>query len=188
MIPTVDGRDEFLHRAVMAHLPPHFPHLPGLMVERGWPTCGDGWNAGVAKALDAEADYVLLTADDLLPREDWWEPALAATGQGYLPAARTYTEDGVEQNTEFGPAVFPRVPFLPAQLAEALFPIPPLHYYSDVWIGEAAGLAGWECRYTDGFEFTHLWAQPGRHFDEHADKALFDEEIEVLRRAYRVPR
>lgn len=188
VFPTVAGREDSLERAIRATCRPEAERLDdvqfGLRVYADLTSCGAAWNLGVQELLNAGAEYLLLSADDLEPRDPaWYRPALTACLRGTLPAARLYGADGTEQDTgpPGSPAVFPRVPFLPATLAAEIFPIPPLHYYSDVWIGQVAERHGWGCEYVNGFEFTHHWAQPGRRTDPEPDRRLHEQALAELR-------
>jgi hypothetical protein len=184
IIPTVAGRENLLPRCIKEHCPPWLESHDVTFsprVIRDLPTCGEAWNIGVRSAFKSGADYVLLSADDLLPRSPWYvcDAIDAWELDDALPAARCYGLDGEPQNHDGAPGdtvAFSRVPFLPAELARDVFPIPPLHYYSDVWIGDVLRANGRTFKIAADFKFTHLWAQARRRPSDEHDRQLYDAE------------
>ena len=178
VIPTVPGRGAELARSVAAHVAPE--RVAAVHVLAGYPTCGAAWNAGALLALaDQAVTHVLFSADDLIPAPGWLSSALDATETvpQALPAPRLFNVDGSRWDADGEPGTevaFPRVPFLPRDLVRRLLPIPPLHYYSDCWIGARAHDLGWKVRMQAGFDFVHGWAQPGRIQDSEPDRRAFE--------------
>lgn len=177
VIPTVDGRGDTLAKAVASHA---HPKVGAVHVLQGYPTCGAAWNAGALLALaDREVTHVLFSADDLVAAAGWLSAAVVATdfAPNYLPAPRLYNVDGSRWDSDGAPGAevaFPRVPFLPRDLVMRLLPIPPLHYYSDCWVGARAHDFGWKVVVHAGFDFVHSWAPEGRIHDSEPDRRLFE--------------
>lgn len=175
VIPTVSGREDVLGKSVASHA----GGAGALHVLKGFATCGAAWNAGALLALaDERVTHVLFGADDLVALPGWDRAALASIDQGFLPNAILRDEAGQFWNVQDGQpgaeCAFPRVPFLPVDLLRRMLPVPPIHYYSDCWVGSRASDLGWRTRVTAGFEFTHLWAQAGRIHDSEPDRLAYE--------------
>jgi hypothetical protein len=176
VIPTVPGRERELRRALHSTENAFRPVGVDVIahIENGHATCGEAWQAGGVWFAEHfhDVNYLLFSADDLIADERWIGAALRRVQRaGELPAPQLFTGDGRrDPRTDDGPdgvlVHFPRVPFVPWALWEAMGPIPPLHYYSDCWIGDRAAEHGYTFRVTAGFAFTHLWSQAGRLGDE----------------------
>lgn len=189
IIPTVAGRELYLDRCIQS-FKDTATAPQSIKVIRGHPACGEAWNDGWRRfARDTTFHYLpkpthyLFAADDLLATDGWFDAALATLSNLTIPAAVTLGEDGESQNLD-GPAgaevPFSRVPLLSHAQAERIFPVPPLHYYSDVWIGDKARSLGYRFVMQYGFRFVHLWAHAGRHADDIEDEALYKREVEKL--------
>ena len=175
VVPTVAGREDELRACLSSHAHPRAV----LRIERGHASCGDAWNAGARAALREHSrrplDAVLFTADDLIAHPGYLDVALSMLHLHELPGAFVYDEDGRRHDDDGPPAAtvpFSRVPLLPMHLVRALFPMPPLHYYSDLWLGERARELGWNTRLVRSFAFTHTWAQAGRIASDERDLRL----------------
>ena len=86
-----------------------------------------------------------------------------------MPAARVFHGDGTLQScgdqfdredgfvTEIS-----RIPLLTRELVEQIFPIPPIHYYTDNIISDRARALGWPTVVNRSYLFTHHLAGEGR--------------------------
>jgi len=175
VIPTVDGRERWLELCVQSYerTLADVPH--NITIIRNRKTCGEAWNEGVADMMGAK--FVHLTADDIVAHDGWWEAGLARIWNGGIPAARILHGDGTLQSCGdaedrpegwaskdgYGDGRFPsRIPLLPAALAERIFPIPPIHYYTDNIVSDRARTLGWDSIVTRDYLFTHYLAGEGR--------------------------
>lgn len=175
IVPTVAGRETQLAECVRSHA----GSAHAIHILKGHTTCGAGWNAGALLALsDPTVTHVLFSADDLVALPGWLRPAVETVARHELPNAILRDENGAFWNVQDGLpgalCAFPRVPFLPVELLRQLLPIPPMHYYSDCWVGSRGSDLGWPSRLVAGFEFTHTWAQPGRIQDSEPDRLLYE--------------
>lgn len=177
VIPTVAGREDVLARAVASHA----AGAGAIHILKGFDNCGAAWNVGALLALsNPDVTHVLFSADDLVAKPGWQVPAREATDvDRELPNAilrehGTMTHWNVQDGADGALCAFPRVPFLPVALLRRLLPIPPIHYYSDCWVGARAADLGWKSRVTAGFEFVHLWAAPGRIHDSEPDRLTYE--------------
>lgn len=165
VIPTIASRAESYMRTINAYA----TRTEGpfeLITIRDKPTCGIAWNEGVAMAV---GDYIHLTADDIEPHAGWLDAAIGSVELGELPAARILHGDGTLQSCgdEFDrPEGFvteiARIPFLTREMALAIFPIPPLHYYTDNMVSDRAREYGWPTVVNRDYLFTHHLAGEGR--------------------------
>lgn len=172
VIPTVEGRDWWLARAIRS-----VPQASHVVVIRDRPACGWAWDEGIAMLLELHPDvvtHVLLYADDL---EAWpeWDRA-APDGDEFAPAAMLYRPGGERDQADDGEpgaeVTFSRVPFLTRAQAARLRPFPKeLHYYTDCLVYDWLGIRP---RLDRRLAFTHYVAQPGRHHDDRADRALYE--------------
>lgn len=178
IIPTVPGRGDQLADSVRSTADDD--RVGAVHVIAGYETCGAAWNAGALLALaDQQVTHVLFSADDLVAKPGWLDAALMASEMAphYLPAPRLYNVDGSRWDQDGVPGTevaFPRVPFLPRDLVRRLLPIPPIHYYSDCWVGARAHDYGWKVRVQAGFDFVHSWAAAGRIHDSEPDRRAFE--------------
>lgn len=172
IIPTIAGREGFLADAVDAYQ--QTTPMARLYVEHGHPTCGEGWNAGAAKALREGCDVLHFSADDLIPQQGWLGRMVSAyIDAGVFPGAVLLNSDGSVWNSHERPGdllTFPRVPIMSAETWGRLGPVPPVHYYSDIWLGRK----GTPTVVLSEYRFVHLWAQPGRVHDSEPDRLLYE--------------
>lgn len=173
VIPTVPGRESFLARAVESLVGPTVIRV----IENSGKTCGEGWNQGARDFLQymPGVDSVLFYADDLIAGPKWTE---AAPSEDIVPGCFLYGADGEHQNVTDGrpgdSAQFPRVPWLTITQVQEIFPIPALHYYSDIWIGDELNSRGIKTVMHWSYSFIHLWAQPNRITDSEPDRLVYE--------------
>lgn len=170
--PTVSGREHWLEKALRAvdRTTPMVEHL----VYRDLPTCGAGWNLGIA---EARGDTVLLYADDLETHPGWWQAGTAAHSRDVIPCPRILNTDGTlqscgtyaEEAEEGALSVVARVPFLRRDMAEAMHPLFENHYMGDHWITWKGLELGWPTVVTRAMTFTHHFATEGRIDTLHED-------------------
>jgi glycosyltransferase involved in cell wall biosynthesis len=163
--PTITGREHWLEKALhsLTLTTKNFEWL----VYRDLPTCGAGWNLGIAQA---HGDYILLFADDLEAHEGWLEPAVQSLKQGVIPCPRILNPDGTLQSCGTFPeeapdgteSVVARVPFLTREMAQTMYPIFENMYMGDHWITFRGKQLGWPTKVVRAMEFTHHFAQEGR--------------------------
>lgn len=175
IIPTVDGREEHLARTTQAYeAEPHVYVLP----QYGHKAVGSGWRAGVEAILerpDSERpEFVMLGNDDMPPLPGWLMPAIATIDAGFSPCPVIWSErDGMlalESAGQWGVytadgAIVGWAPMSMFRTDEwrRMGEMPPIHYWSDNWFSDASALRlGRPMRVTQGFQFTHTWAEPGR--------------------------
>ena len=179
IVPTIDGREHWLERCEQAYAETTVDYE--FIVLRNYPTCGQAWNEGLRQA---KGEWVHLSADDLEPHPGWWQAATEAVERGFLPCPRILNSDGslqscgshareVENGTHSDVA---RVPFFPASLVDALFPVFENQYMGDYWISAQALKAGWPTVVVREMLFTHHMAMEGRN-------RLFAEDVSDYRRA-----
>lgn len=171
VLPTVAGREESLERCIEAYRRTSPPDTV-IHVIRDEPTCGAAWNAGLEKV---RGEFVHFSADDLEPHAGWLAAALAIVHSGALPAPRVLNADGSLQSCgdvvelpDGAPTTFSRIPFLPTAIARGIFPISPIHYYTDNIVSDRARALGLEPRVARGYLFTHHHEPAGRLDDRFA--------------------
>lgn len=165
IVPTVAGREDHLARCATAYR----DHAPGayeldLIAEHDHPTCGAGWQAGLARA---HGDYIHLTCDDIEPLPGWHAPAIEAADTGFLPAPQVCDPAGEPQSwpepgklgEDWAPVPMTSLPFCTAAQMERIAPLALIHYFSDDWFSWRGQQAGWPARLRSGYRFTHHWAQ-----------------------------
>lgn len=185
VIPTVDGREEMLETVVLpAYLDKKLAPFR-IEIMRGFDNCGEAWNEGAARLIEHGCDYLHFGADDLYPLSPLWHrSALHASENHCLPGAYLYDTAGNRTQDHDGPhwsrVTFSRVPFLPVSVWRQVGPIPPLHYYSDCYLGAKCYAVGQEIRLVAGYAFCHLWAQPGRITDDSKDRELYEQRLKEL--------
>lgn len=181
VIPTVTGREEYLSRSAHSHCPNDGVHWVDwhLAIYRDLPTCGHAWVRGVRDLLARGVDFICITCDDFeARREDYWYNAIAYCEAGELPAPILYNagedtrwQSSLEDGAPGELARCTRSPhMLSAEQAREIFSIrvelAPFQYYGDSLLGDIGARLGWPARICPGFEFTHHWAEAGRHTDE----------------------
>lgn len=188
VIPTVPGREESLERAKAAYRATVPAEALTLDVRTGHSTCGAAWDVA---AMEALTDLVHLSADDLEPLPGWFEVAVAALGEGVMPAP--YVRNGHsaalescgrwgEMTPESSSVPMSVIPIFPVAAWRGGAPLAPspehltfdprrrvatwtsldLHYFSDNAVSSCARAAGWEIRPRHGYAFLHWWEDAGR--------------------------
>lgn len=165
IVPTIAGREHWLERCERAYC--ETTEDFEFIVLNDFETCGAAWNEGL---LEAQGDYVNLSADDLEPHEGWWQAAKESVDAGVIPCARILNPDGTlqscgtfSQEADDGTSsVVSRVPFLTRAMVEAMFPIFENHYMGDHWITWKGEQLGWPTRVVRDMLFTHHFASEGR--------------------------
>ena len=90
VMPTVDGREASLERAIAS-----FPPDCEILTFRNLPTCGAAWVAG---AEQASGDYICFAADDLEAHPGFCTAMCEAVDQDKLPAALVLEPNGSKQS------------------------------------------------------------------------------------------
>lgn len=166
VIPTIPEREASLARTISSYEECAEDETLEFLVIHGKPTCGIAWNEGVSIATGA---YIHLTADDIEAHKGWLRAGIASLERNELPAARILHSDGSLQSCgdqydrpEGFITEIPRIPLLTRQLATMIFPIPPLHYYTDNIVGDRGRTLGWETVVNRSYLFTHHLDGVGR--------------------------
>jgi hypothetical protein len=167
VIPTIVGREEHYARCVAAYERTVPAADLQLITMRDFPTCGEAWNAGAARAT---GDYIHFTADDLEPHDGWWQPAVEAVSQGSLPAPRIVNAAGEldycgihgRELVDWKMVGMSVIPFMTRAQWAAIGPVLPIHYWSDNYISWRGMRAGYPTVVRRGYQFTHHWAEAGR--------------------------
>jgi hypothetical protein len=187
VIPTITERKHWLAKCQAGyHMTTGSIRIQQIVIENRT-TCAAAWNEGIAQA---EAPFVHLTADDIVPHKGWWQAAMSASEAGYVPAPKILNTDGSLQSC--GPAnLVPdgqkveicRIPWGSRELFQQIGPFPEdMHYYTDNWFSWAARRAGVETRVLQAYLFTHHLAPERR---EMADERLSSDAAKFTRRTRR---
>lgn len=190
VIPTVDGRTEYLARCVRGYTERTDADIELIVIE-GKPTCGIAWQEG---AEQATGDYLHLTADDIVPGEGWLPPFVEAVARGcvpcglvalpepgdldddHMPLAGNPIHQGHSHFFEYtggldvfddwteasGQSQYPSVPFCSMPQWRRIEPMVALHYGTDKWFGMQARRHGIANVVRHGSVFYHYAAIPGR--------------------------
>ena len=184
IVPTIAGRETWLERCAQSYrdTTPDFEFI----VMRDYPTCNQGWNAGI---LEAKGDFIHLTADDIEAQPGWWQTGQKWIKKGYLPAPRILNSDGTLQScgdtAEEAPTgtrtELTRVPFFSREQMDTfgIYPIIPTMYFGDSWVSHRARLHGCETVVVREMQFIHSFANVGRK-----DEVLW-EDLKVFKQAQR---
>lgn len=168
IIPTVQGREDYLEKCIGAYE----THSGGayqldLIVEHDHPSCGAGWQAGLARA---KGEYIHLSDDDIEPHPGWHAPAIEAVSLGFLPAPLVCAPNGYPQShpqegviaPDWTPVHMAALPFASAAQMGKIAPLLTTHYFSDDWISWRGQRAGWPVVLRCNYRFIHHWAQHKR--------------------------
>lgn len=190
VIPTVEGREEYLARCIRGYKE-RTPNVSlNFIVVKGAATCGLAWEMGASKMVEG---YLHLTADDIVPGEGWLPPLIASVEGALVPVALVITASPEVLDEEQmplpgnpltpvsnflerqgGPDVipdgyicqgmseYPSVPFCTQAQWLAIKPMVASHYGTDKWFGYRAKLAGFHNVVTHGSCFYHYAAHAGR--------------------------
>jgi len=180
IIPTVDGREEHLHRCTEAY------YGNDILVLRGFSTCGEAWNVGADHATKCGHKYVHMTADDLVPHKGWVDAAVETLEQncGYLPGALIYRPDGTLESfgnqmaEDWSVVEGASVPFCKT---ENWVPIPNIHYWSDNAFDYAQKhVHDYRFLLRHNYAFTHYTASAGRKTMDDRERMIYEEWKETL--------
>jgi hypothetical protein len=168
IVPTVEGREENLEMCVAAYTKlAEGAYELDLIIEHDHPSCGAGWQAGLAHA---KGEYIHLSDDDIVPQPGWHIPAIEAVECGFLPAPQVTDPRGYPQSRpqegafgkDWTPVDMSALPFASAEQMEKITPLLTCHYYTDDWIGWRGARAGWQTVLRSEYRFVHWWAQHKR--------------------------
>ena len=168
VVPTVEGRGEYLDRCIGAYNRPELGAEIEVTVMADYPSCGSAWIAGMESLNGgSRPDYVHFTADDLEPHAGWLEPAVECVERGWLPCPLVFNPDGSLQSAgisgwdvytgeyeDWSAIAATTVPFMSWEQWEHIG-MTDLHYCSDMWVSYVGRKFGWETRLRTAFQFTH---------------------------------
>lgn len=170
VVPTIAGREDLL-AATKAAYKANTSREVEWIEAKGYPTCGQAWNAGAASAT---GDYLHLSADDVEPHPGWDDAAVEAADQDFYPAPRLLTPAGAVHSCgsmgaglllpdcpDWTPCVSSSFPFMRIErwTPDCCLPI---HYYADDWLAHLARVAGLKPVVRTGYCLTHLEGTVGR--------------------------
>lgn len=172
ILPTIAGREELLDLTTAAY-DQTVADPAEIVVVSERPTIGEAWNAGM---IEAEGEYVLLGADDLVPFPGAVEAAIEAAERGVYPAPWITRPDGsTEASGSMGGGMLlgaatpdgticnsSPIPFFARSLWDAIGTSLPIHYYADDYLAWRARGAGLEIEVVSDYRFTHLEGTVGR--------------------------
>lgn len=102
VIPTIDGRQEFLERTLEGYGARTQAEFSFIVIHDA-PTCGLAWQVGARQAVEVaqkwsltEASYLHLTADDIVPGYDWDHAAMSMVHSGGVPIPLVVTPDDID--------------------------------------------------------------------------------------------
>lgn len=172
ILPTITGREDLLAVTREAY-ETTVEGEAEIIVVRERPTIGEAWNAGVA---EAEGEFLLLGADDLVPFPGAVEAAIEAAGRNLYPVPWITRPDGsTEARGSMGGGMLlgdstpegticnsSPIPFFSRAIADRLGPALPIHYYADDHLGWRARTCGLSIRLVSAYRFQHLEGTVGR--------------------------
>jgi hypothetical protein len=166
VLPTIDGREDELARTIETY--ERLTPVPiEWIVETGYQTAGQAWNAMVPKAT---GEIVHLAADDLEPETDGWFPAaLIAIEQGNVPMGWVREDEAGTFGRDFCRVWAGR--------RDWWEPVLETHYYSDDSLTDLMRAAGHLPVIAEGFDFYHRRSMVGRLETPermYADHVLYD--------------
>lgn len=165
-LPTIDGREHFLDKAVASYKRT-VPNLEIILV-RNAPNCGVVWQYG---AETGKGDYILMGADDVEMHDGSPQAAIQMIDQGALPAPLIYHTDGRVQacggsweqmEPDHAYTEFTRGPVVSRAQWNVIGPMIPTHYYTDNWITYRGLLHDIPTVVCHAFAYTHHMADEGR--------------------------
>ena len=182
IVPTIAGREKWLEKCHDSYCATTEDFE--FIVMRDYPTCNQGWNAGIE---EAKGDFIHLTADDIEATPGWWQAGMEWIAKGHLPGPRIINSDGTVQScgdtvdeTPTGTwTELTRVPFFSREQMDTfgIYPIIPTMYFGDSWVSHKARLHGCETVVVREMCFVHSFANVGRK-----DEQLWDD-LKVFKRA-----
>jgi hypothetical protein len=164
VIPTIDGREEWLARCVKAYK--DTTPMCQIIVVRNEPTCGHAWLEGYRQST---GQYVHFTADDITPFPGWYMDAINACTMGQVPLANVKASNGNDAWCfsplgDMGHVRNVLVPFLSREQLGYGGWLLPVHYGSDDWVTYRAVQLGMTLRECSGYKVTHHVAGEGRNY------------------------
>lgn len=168
IIPTIPGREDYLAKCVAAYTACADGNYDlDLIIEHEHPSCGAGWQAGLARA---GGQYIHLSDDDIVPEPGWHSPAIETVKLGLLPAPLVCDPNGYPQShpqegvfaPDWTPVHMAALPFASAAQMGKIAPLLCCHYFTDDFVSWRGARAGWPTVLRSGYRFTHWWAQAGR--------------------------
>lgn len=172
VIPTIPGREALFERTVAAY---KATADVTILVVRNRPTIGEAWNDGAQAALEADAKYLHLSADDVEPHPGWADAAIASVEAGGYPSPRILNADGslhscgtmgggmlMPECADFTPCASSPFPFMALDAWHDVGPCPPIHYYADDYLGWSVRRTGREVEVRRDYLLTHLEGTAGR--------------------------
>lgn len=182
VIPTIKGREQLAERTVAAFRATVDADDMQIILVKERPNIGMAWNHG---AEVADGDYLMLAADDVLPREGWYEAAKEAVERGYYPAPMIEKINGEVLATgsmgggwlltgcaDWAPVCSSQFPFMDRAAWREIGPSLEIHYFADDYLAARARAASWTVAYRKGYRLTHLEGLAGR--DEMVRRSMTD--------------
>lgn len=173
ILPTIAGREDLLAVTRDAYSQTIDAEAE-IIVVRERPTIGEAWNAG---ADQAEGEFLLLGADDLVPFPDAVAAGIDAAKDGIYPSPWITNPDGstvvrgslgggmllADTTPEGTICNSSPIPLLRHDHWAKAGPSIPAHYYADDYLGWAArAKAELEVRLVGAYRFAHLEGTVGR--------------------------
>lgn len=179
ILPTIAGREDLLAVTREAY-EQTVQGEAEIIVVRERPTIGEAWNAGAA---EAEGEFLLLGADDLVPFPGAVEAAIDAASEmgdsasgGIYPVPWITRPDGsTEARGSMGGGMLlgseapegtvcnsSPIPFFARSAWKAAGPSIHAHYYADDYLGWRARVVGLDVRLVGAYHFQHLEGTVGR--------------------------
>jgi len=169
VIPTVDGREEYLARAEEGYRTRTDAEVEMIVVQNMW-SGGMAWQAGAERAT---GDFLHLTNDDIVPGEDWLRDCVECVEDGNVPvvlvanASPEIHDENLmplpgnpinDQTSHFeghpkvqkpghvasqnNQSEYPSLPFCSMEQWKSIGPMIPTQYATDKWFGWRAWKAG----------------------------------------------
>jgi len=172
VVPTIEGREEMCALTVAAFRATVAADLLQIVLVKDRQTIGEAWNDG-AEASDGK--YMMLAADDVLPRPGWLEVCIEAVEGGYYPSPHIVKDDGgtlatgsmgggwlLTEAADWAPVVSSQFPFMLRDAWPDIGECLPIHYFADDYLASRARAAGWMVAYREGYGLMHLEGTIGR--------------------------
>ena len=165
VIPTIEGREDWLEKCLLAYKATSPPDTEYIIVKNE-PSCGHAWQKGWEQST---GDYIHFTADDLQPLEGWYKKPVKWLEADFIPAANVLTPnmskavcDAPLGDMGHWPNVL--VPFLSREILEQGDWILPIHYGSDDWVSYQAVKKGYGLERCLNYQLIHHVANHGRNY------------------------
>lgn len=189
VVPTVDGREDYLDRCLRGYEERTEAEVELLVVRNRW-SGGMAWQEG---AEAATGDYLHLTNDDIIPGEGWLDDCVEAVRRGMVPVVAVMNATPEIHDDEMMPlpgnpmndlvthfegvpklqlpwhvatrgneSEYPSLPFCSLDQWRSIGPMIPTQYGTDKWFGQRAWDAGFANVCVTGSIFYHFAAGVGR--------------------------